>query len=153
LDRFAGFAFGFLPGFARHFVEGGGALGGGPIAGEGTDLIRRHPQQPVFVLDDEVFAGFVVDRQAFELEEAPDAVVAVNDEVPRLHLVGVHLFGGGFAPLADVAGSGEAVLAEEFFVGDDRNPERRQHKPFQFCQPEYFSATGVCCPCNFSMAG
>jgi hypothetical protein len=61
----------------------------------------------------------------------PDAVVAVNDEVPRLHLVGVNLFGGGFAPLADIARSSKAVLTEEFAVGDDRNPERRQHKPFQ----------------------
>ena len=122
---------GLGPGGAAHAVQVGRGIAGGAVAAQAAQLVSRHPQQAIGVLHHQVVARFAADGQLLELEKLADAVVAVHHEIAGLHLVGIHRAAGGLAAPAHVAGGGEALLAEEFPIGDQHQLPGRQLQPLQ----------------------
>ena len=127
----AGPFLGLAPGRAAHAVEFRWRVPTGPVAPQAAQLVGGHPQQAIGILHRQVVAGFTADGQLLQLQEAADAVVAVHHEIAGAHLVGIHRAAGGLAAPAHVARGGEAVLAEEFPVGEQHQLPGRQFQTLQ----------------------
>ncbi|MNS65241.1 hypothetical protein D3C72_983960 [compost metagenome] len=124
---------GVLPLHAAHLVEAGcGALAAAAVAVEQIDLVHRHEELVVVVVDDrQVLTLLVVDAQARQAREAADAVLVVHHEVAGLELGGRAELGALVGELLVGLGARAAVLPEELEVGEHHKPHARPGEAFE----------------------
>jgi hypothetical protein len=111
------------PGLAAELRQGGRSGVGADVARHLGDLLVRQVE-PVLALElqVEVVPGDARHRLRLEADEAPDAVVLVDDVVPAAQ---VHERRHG-APQAPLAG-GRSAPSQELHRGDDRQAQRLGH--------------------------